>query len=200
MTTPTQISFHHNKIVKIASGSSHCIAIAMGLSSDPVEFTPVPFVTSEDQLGASLVPHRGQKDGPEGSAHHALSRRPLLTKIVLSQMNRFKIQAALGHILTALQITYARDAIVSSLGGVVVDAMATEQVNQMDIQNSVGPSLHPSPEHRCVGDLVSRVPGNGSGNEDEIIYYCIVCHDLGCVPHPLQVSDTPICQTIEISP
>ena len=138
LTVPTLMSFHHNKIVKIAAGSSHCIAIAMGLSSGPVEFTPVPFVASEDQLGASLVVHRMHKDRGEGASKHPLAKRPLLTKIVLSQMNRLMIQDALGHILTALQITYARDAIISSLGGVVVDAMATEQVNQIDVHSPIG--------------------------------------------------------------
>ena len=45
-------------------------------------------------------------------------KRPSLTRIILSLQTALKQQEALAHVLTALQIAYARDAIVNSLGGV----------------------------------------------------------------------------------
>ena len=124
---PTRMAFHSSKAVKIATGSSHCFAILMGgMTTSVHEFTPVVFASSEDQLGASLVPQHSQKqlEGPQNK------QRPSLSKIVLSQASHKRKQDALGHILTALQIAYARDAIVSSLGGVVVDTVTSEQPKQ----------------------------------------------------------------------
>ena len=125
---PTRLAFHASKAVKIAAGSSHCFAILMGgMTTSVHEFTPVVFASSEDQLGASLVPQHSQKqsDVPQNK------QRPTLSKIVLSQSAHQRKQDALGHILTALQIAYARDAIVSSLGGVVT--VTSEQPKPEDI-------------------------------------------------------------------
>lgn len=130
MCVPTRMAFHSSKAVKIATGSSHCFAILMGgMTTSVLEFTPVVFASSEDQLGASLVPQHSQKqlEVPKSK------QRPSLSKIVLSQAFHQRKQDALGHILTALQIAYARDAIVSSLGGVVVDTVTSEQPKQTDL-------------------------------------------------------------------
>lgn len=126
---PTRMAFHSSKAVKIATGSSHCFAILMGgMTTSVLEFTPVVFASGEDQLGASLVPQHSQKvEAPQSK------QRPSLSKIVLSQASHQRKQDALGHILTALQIAYARDAIVSSLGGVVVDTVTSEQPKQTDL-------------------------------------------------------------------
>lgn len=122
---PTRLAFHASKAVKIAAGSSHCFAILVGgMTTSMHEFTPVVFASSEDQLGSSLVPQHSQKqaEAPQNK------QRPSLSKIVLSQAAHQRKQEALGHILTALQIAYARDAIVSSLGGVVT--VTSEQPKQ----------------------------------------------------------------------
>ena len=127
---PTRMAFHSSKAVKIAAGSSHCFAILMGgMTTSVHEFTPVVFASSEDQLGASLVPQHSQKqlEVPQNK------QRPSLSKIVLSQHSHQCKQDALGHILTALQIAYARDAIVSSLGGVVVDTVTSEDPKQTEM-------------------------------------------------------------------
>ena len=71
------------------------------------------------------LPLQHSKSGPEsvndmkrGGA--ICEQRHSLNKIVLSQSSHQRKQDALGHTLTALQIVYACDAIVSSLRGFVV--------------------------------------------------------------------------------
>ncbi len=46
-------------------------------------------------------------------------KRPSLTRIIVSMNSNSKCQEALGHVLTALQIAYARETIVNALSGVV---------------------------------------------------------------------------------
>lgn len=101
-------------ITKIACGSSHSIAFASGVLPSSVDFTPVSFSTLHDPLGTALTSSRLVEDG------HTLPeiKRPSLTRIILSLQTPLKQQEALAHVLTSLQIAYARDAIVNSLGGV----------------------------------------------------------------------------------
>ena len=98
----TALKEHH--ITKIACGSSHCVAFAAGTPATTGEFSPVSFPASQDALGSSLLGGRTE----EGGGEEEESKRPSLTKIVLSLATPAKQQEALGHMQTALQIAYAR--------------------------------------------------------------------------------------------
>ena len=121
---PQQIvSLKDHRITKIACGSSHSIAFATGVPQSAGEFTPISFQTSQDPLGTSLMLRKASEDTHTQDE----LKRPSLTKIILSLPTPSKQQESLAHVLTALQIAYARDAIVNSLGGVASAAQETKE-------------------------------------------------------------------------
>lgn len=102
------------RIFKIACGSSHSIGFTQGSPSTTVKFSPISFSNSKDSLGASLL--NGKPSEPKECTD---KQRPSLTQIIISLKLHSKRQEALGHVLTALQIAYARDTIVNALSGIV---------------------------------------------------------------------------------
>lgn len=122
-----------HRITKIACGSSHSLAFASGVLPSPMDFTPISFSAQYDPLGTSLTSSRLLED----SHTHPEVKRPSLTRIILSLQTPLKQQEALAHVLTSLQIAYARDAIVNSLGGVASAVQkrtsATEDCECMDL-------------------------------------------------------------------
>ena len=121
-----------HRIAKISCGSSHSIAVATAPPISIGEFSPLSFHTVHDPLGMLLTSGKAE----EGLEHDA--KRPSLTKIVLSLPTPAKQQEALGHIQTALQIAYARDAIVNSLGGVVMAAQETDEAENEEETSLTG--------------------------------------------------------------
>ena len=89
------------------------------------------FNVALDPLGTALTSGKSSED----LLGYDDSKRPSLTKVVLSLPTPAKQQEALGHIQTALQIAYARDAIVNSLGGVALAAQ--ERKEDMESQQGV---------------------------------------------------------------
>lgn len=135
----------NNRVLKIACGSSHTLVFVTSVPSAIEEFSPITFPTERDPLGTNLMTSKAKEEIIE-SAVPSLSvtpasllvtpektERPLLTKVVLSLPIHKKKQKALGHILTALQIAYARDAIVNSLGGVVEDSSSISYNTEMEL-------------------------------------------------------------------
>ena len=118
-------SLASQRITRIACGSSHSIALASGKPPASVEYSPVPFQTAHDPLATSVL-SMSVFSSSSGSRltddrTHSLAsdvKRPSLIKIILSLKTALKQQEALAHVLTSLQIAYARDAIINSLGGV----------------------------------------------------------------------------------
>ena len=108
-------SLKGQRICKIACGSSHNIAFAQGTLTTAVKFSPISFSNSKDILGASVLHGKSSDDAKETKD----KERPTLTQIIISLKQHSKRQEALGHVLTALQIAYARDTIVNALGGIV---------------------------------------------------------------------------------
>ena len=127
------LALKDHRITRIACGSSHSIAFATGTPASTGEFTPVSFSVAHDPLGTALASGKSAED----SLSHEDSKRPSLTKVVLSLPTPAKQQEALGHIQTALQIAYARDAIVNSLGGVALAA----QERKEDMESQQGASV-----------------------------------------------------------
>ncbi|KAK3100706.1 hypothetical protein FSP39_024049, partial [Pinctada imbricata] len=109
------------KITRVACGSSHSISWATTDLSIPTSHEPVLFSTSRDPLGVTLL---GVNDSSSEENQNQLtvaqmspskSSRPSLAKIILSQESDTVKQQVLSHVLTALQIMYAREAVVVSL-------------------------------------------------------------------------------------
>ncbi|XP_064637694.1 E3 ubiquitin-protein ligase HERC2-like isoform X2 [Lineus longissimus] len=107
------------KITKVACGSSHSICWATTDLSTPATHEPVLFSTLRDPLGSTLLgitePVEEGPVDPAPNNNQTKSNRPSLAKIILSLETNGDKQQALAQILTALQIIYARDAVVKSL-------------------------------------------------------------------------------------
>ena len=131
----------NHRVLRIACGSSHTLVFVTSVPSAIEEFSSITFPTEKDPLGTNLTTSKVTEEVIESAiASPSLvttekKERPLLTKVVLSLPVHKKKQKALGHILTALQIAYARDAIVNSLGGVVEDSSSTSYDSEMELRD-----------------------------------------------------------------
>ncbi|XP_034287268.1 E3 ubiquitin-protein ligase HERC2 isoform X1 [Pantherophis guttatus] len=108
------------KITRVACGSSHSVAWTTMDVATPSVHEPVLFQTARDPLGASYLGVPSDADSSASSnkingINSSKSNRPSLAKILLSLDGNLAKQQSLSHILTALQIMYARDAVVGAL-------------------------------------------------------------------------------------
>nr|XP_057155925.1 E3 ubiquitin-protein ligase HERC2-like [Pan paniscus] len=108
------------KITRVACGSSHSVAWTTVDVATPSVHEPVLFQTTRDPLGASYLGVPSDVNSSAASnkisgASNSKPNRPSLAKILLSLDGNLAKQQALSHILTALQIMYARDAVVGAL-------------------------------------------------------------------------------------
>uniref|UniRef100_A0A8C6IXE5 HECT-type E3 ubiquitin transferase n=1 Tax=Melopsittacus undulatus TaxID=13146 RepID=A0A8C6IXE5_MELUD len=108
------------KITRVACGSSHSVAWTTVDVATPSVHEPVLFQTARDPLGASYLGVPSDADSSAASnkisgANSSKPNRPSLAKILLSLDGNVAKQQALSHILMALQIMYARDAVVGAL-------------------------------------------------------------------------------------
>ncbi|XP_077153037.1 E3 ubiquitin-protein ligase HERC2 isoform X1 [Ranitomeya variabilis] len=109
------------KITRVACGSSHSVAWTTVDVATPSVHEPVLFQTARDPLGASYLGVPSDLESSSSSSNkingvnNTKSNRPSLAKILLSIDGNLAKQQALSHILTALQIMYARDAVVGAL-------------------------------------------------------------------------------------
>uniref|UniRef100_A0A8C3FTS2 E3 ubiquitin-protein ligase HERC2 n=1 Tax=Chrysemys picta bellii TaxID=8478 RepID=A0A8C3FTS2_CHRPI len=108
------------KITRVACGSSHSVAWTTVDVATPSVHEPVLFQTARDPLGASYLGVPSDADSSAASnkisgVSSSKPNRPSLAKILLSLDGNLAKQQALSHILTALQIMYARDAVVGAL-------------------------------------------------------------------------------------
>ncbi|XP_041128227.1 E3 ubiquitin-protein ligase HERC2-like isoform X2 [Polyodon spathula] len=108
------------KISRVACGSSHSVAWTTVDVATPSVHEPVLFQTARDPLGASYLGVQSDTDSSTVSnkisgQNNSKANRPSLAKILLSLDGNLSKQQALSHVLTALQIMYARDAVVGAL-------------------------------------------------------------------------------------
>ncbi|KAM9300223.1 E3 ubiquitin-protein ligase HERC2 isoform 4-T5 [Morus bassanus] len=108
------------KITRVACGSSHSVAWTTVDVATPSVHEPVLFQTARDPLGASYLGVPSDADSSAASnkisgTNSSKPNRPSLAKILLSLDGNVAKQQALSHILVALQIMYARDAVVGAL-------------------------------------------------------------------------------------
>lgn len=137
----------NHRVLKIACGSSHTLVFVTSVPSNTEEFSSITFNAEKDPLGTKLMVSKPMEEIVDSVAAASATavaspsvtaekrERPLLTKVVLSLPVHRKKQKALGHILTALQIAYARDAIVNSLGGVVEDSSSITYNSEMELRD-----------------------------------------------------------------
>lgn len=111
-----------HKITRVACGSSHSIAWAESDLPRPTVHEAVMFPVARDPLGASCLTPKASREKPVTMATDVISNevsgkrhRPSLAKIVLSLNANHERQQSLSHILTSLQIMYARDSVVEAL-------------------------------------------------------------------------------------
>ena len=123
------------KITKVACGSSHSIAWSDINTHTPVNHEPVPFPVNEDQLGSHFVAKRCSSETKITSGK-SRKQRPSLTKIVLALRKKRERQHAFGHILSALQIHFAREAVVSSLSRKTLTTSSDVNTDSPELQNS----------------------------------------------------------------
>ncbi|XP_068082847.1 E3 ubiquitin-protein ligase HERC2 [Anabrus simplex] len=105
---------------RVACGSSHSVAWTTFDMQVPNQHEPVLFVSSNDPLGASTlglhdgsIEDKTQNQQPSPGA----SRIPpvSLSRIILALDSNVAKQHALQHVLNALQVLHARDAVVAAL-------------------------------------------------------------------------------------
>lgn len=154
---PQQVpALKDHRITRIACGSSHSIAFASGSPTTTIDFTPVSFPVQNDPLGTNLTTRKSIEENlyiPE-------IKRPSLTRIILSLETYMKQQEALMHVQTALQIAYARDAIVNSLGGIA--SVATQKT----VTDSSKESCETSGGLSEIAGAVTTVTGGGACSEE----------------------------------
>jgi E3 ubiquitin-protein ligase HERC2 len=118
---PTPISVLDNfRISRVACGSSHTFAWTKPIETVPsVEHQPVMYSTSSDPIGTATVLQSSSSGGFDtlSPSDIILKHRPTLSKIILAIPDNPRRQEAIHPLLQALQISYARDAVVSALAG-----------------------------------------------------------------------------------
>nr|CAD7602464.1 unnamed protein product [Timema genevievae] len=107
---------------RVACGSSHSVAWSMYDPQPASRHEPVLFLTSTDPLGATVLGVNeavsdDKAPGQKSSAPQGPGKKPSLSlsKMILSLESSGAKQHALQHVLNALQVLHARDAVVAAL-------------------------------------------------------------------------------------
>ncbi|XP_042876756.1 E3 ubiquitin-protein ligase HERC2-like isoform X6 [Penaeus japonicus] len=109
------------RVARVACGSSHSVAWTAPDPPLPAATEPVMFTTTKDPLGAHALgviePLGGDaianSNAPANSGGSPIN--PSLSRVVLTLESSAARQAALQHILNALQVMYARDCVIAAL-------------------------------------------------------------------------------------
>ena len=162
------------KVARVACGSSHSIAWTIQDSNISNVYEPVLFANSKDPLGTHCI---GKKDlnndesnmsnaEGAGSGGKKMSRLSL-SRILLSLDSNASKQKSLQHILNALQIIYAREAVVAAIAphtnnvtapsGGDKDPGAVSQINTLDSRRS----LEPGETEESLEDVMDIAVGGG---------------------------------------
>ncbi|KAG7228716.1 hypothetical protein INR49_008494 [Caranx melampygus] len=167
------------KITRVACGSSHSVAWTTVDVTTPSVHEPVLFQTARDSLGASYL--GVQSDSDSSAVSNKMSgqssvkpNRPSLAKILLSLDGNLAKQQALSHVLSALQIMYARDAVVGALmpASMILPAECpssspvppSDSSSSSTVSDEEGPPVPPETEERVSPnpwqDKKSEVPSS----------------------------------------
>ncbi|XP_037554244.1 E3 ubiquitin-protein ligase HERC2 [Nematolebias whitei] len=171
------------KITRVACGSSHSVAWTTVDVTTPSVHEPVLFQTARDSLGASYL--GVQSDSDSSSVSNKMSgqnsvkpNRPSLAKILLSLDGNLAKQQALSHILSALQIMYARDAVVGALmpASMILPAECPpsspvpplDSSSSSSVSDEEGPPVPPETEERVSPNPWQDKKGEAPSSEDAV--------------------------------
>uniref|UniRef100_A0A3Q4MNW4 HECT-type E3 ubiquitin transferase n=1 Tax=Neolamprologus brichardi TaxID=32507 RepID=A0A3Q4MNW4_NEOBR len=171
------------KITRVACGSSHSVAWTTVDVTTPSVHEPVLFQTARDSLGASYL--GVQSDSDSSSVSNKLSgqssvksNRPSLAKILLSLDGNLAKQQALSHVLSALQIMYARDAVVGALmpASMILPTECpssspippSDSSSSSSVSDEEGPLVPPEAEERVSPNPWQDKKGEVPSSEDAI--------------------------------
>uniref|UniRef100_A0A3B5ANJ8 HECT-type E3 ubiquitin transferase n=1 Tax=Stegastes partitus TaxID=144197 RepID=A0A3B5ANJ8_9TELE len=171
------------KITRVACGSSHSVAWTTVDVTTPSVHEPVLFQTARDSLGASYL--GVQSDSDSSAASNKMSgqssvkpNRPSLAKILLSLDGNLAKQQALSHVLSALQIMYARDAVVGALmpASMILPAECpssspvppSDSSSSSSVSDEEGPPIPPEAEERVSPNPWQDKKGEVPSSEDAI--------------------------------
>ncbi|KAA8589723.1 hypothetical protein FQN60_013088 [Etheostoma spectabile] len=171
------------KITRVACGSSHSVAWTTVDVTTPSVHEPVLFQTARDSLGASYL--GVQSDSDSSAVNNKMSgqssvkpNRPSLAKILLSLDGNLAKQQALSHVLSALQIMYARDAVVVALmpASMILPAECpssspvppSDSSSSSSVSDEEGPPVLPETEERVSPNPWQDKKGEAPSSEDAI--------------------------------
>ena len=143
--------FENVKVARVACGSSHSVAWTVPDPPLPAAMEPVMFTTTKDPLGAHAIgvtdhfgptPDTNDINAILSPKKNKMIGMPSLSRIVLSLDSSATQQAALQHILNALQISFARDCVIAALasssGGTTTTTTTREDLTE-EIQRTKTP-------------------------------------------------------------
>ncbi|XP_068449209.1 E3 ubiquitin-protein ligase HERC2 isoform X1 [Clinocottus analis] len=172
------------KITRVACGSSHSVAWTTVDVTTPSVHEPVLFQTARDSLGASYLGVQSDSDS-SSAVNNKLSgpssvkpNRPSLAKILLSLDGNAAKQQALCHVLSALQILYARDAVVGALmpASMILPAECpasspvppSDSSSSSSVSDEEGPPVLPEAEERVSPNPWQDKKGEAPSPEDAL--------------------------------
>ncbi|TMS20567.1 E3 ubiquitin-protein ligase HERC2 [Larimichthys crocea] len=171
------------KITRVACGSSHSVAWTTVDVTTPSVHEPVLFQTARDSLGASYL--GVQSDSDSSAVNNKMSgqcnvkpNRPSLAKILLSLDGNLAKQQALSHVLSALQIMYARDAVVGALmpASMILPAECpssspvppSDSSSSSSVSDEEGPPVLPEAEERVSPNPWQDKKGEVPSSEEAV--------------------------------
>eukprot|EP00066_Takifugu_rubripes_P023536 XP_011612802.1 PREDICTED: E3 ubiquitin-protein ligase HERC2-like isoform X3 [Takifugu rubripes] len=171
------------KITRVACGSSHSVAWTTVDVTTPSVHEPVLFQTARDSLGASYL--GVQSDSDSSAVNNKMCgqsstkpNRPSLAKILLSLDGNLAKQQALSHVLSALQIMYARDAVVDALmpASMIVPAERpssspvppSESSSSSSVSDEECPPIPPEAEERVNPSLWQDKKGEVPSSDEAV--------------------------------
>ncbi|XP_078115961.1 E3 ubiquitin-protein ligase HERC2 isoform X3 [Sander vitreus] len=171
------------KITRVACGSSHSVSWTTVDVTTPSVHEPVLFQTARDSLGASYL--GVQSDSDSSAVNNKMSgqssvkpNRPSLAKILLSLDGNLAKQQALSHVLSALQVMYARDAVVGALmpASMILPAECpssspvppSDSSSSSSVSDEEGPPVLPETEERVSPNPWQDKKGEAPSSEDAV--------------------------------
>ncbi|XP_028301238.1 E3 ubiquitin-protein ligase HERC2 isoform X2 [Gouania willdenowi] len=171
------------KITRVACGSSHSVAWTTVDVTTPSVHEPVLFQTARDSLGASYLGVQSDSDSAAASnkmsgQSNVKTNRPSLAKILLSLDGNLAKQQALSHVLSSLQIMYARDVVVGALmpASMILPAECpasspvppSDSSSSSSVSDDEGSSVQPEAEERISPSPWQDKKGEVPSSDDAV--------------------------------
>ena len=160
------------KISRVACGSSHTFAWTTPIETVPsVEHQIVMYPSTSDPIGTAAVLHMSDFDG-DGEALSpfdiVLKHRPTLSKIIFSLPDNSRRQEAIHTLLQALQISYARDAVVSALASDIPIPLGAAGATDSGLVASMSAKQHALVDIQSAGKEAVTLVGNDVWVDDDL--------------------------------